>query len=863
MRLKFAIKFVIATLLLSVTPAFSEDCSHFFSVVRDSTGAAVDGAMISIYLAGTTTPVSLYSEETCSSSKANPFLSDAQGNYDFFVPPGIYKVVATKIAVGTFTTDYIYMGTQDHASFHETGGGDEIDLGNLTGEVVSSQIANDTILNEDVNASAAIAESKLALNFATHSNVNDPSAAQKAALAGTSGAPSGSNKYVTDIDSRLTNARTPTAHASTHLAVGSDPISIVAAQISDQNAGTDITADLEEETHATEHENGGGDEISVAGLSGQLADSQLIDVQAEGLAVGTRSTINFVEGPNVTLTVADDAGNDRVNVTVESTASGSGSSAPIEVYDGLTQILASLARLTFAGGDFAVTDGGSDNAQISISRPAYQTVEEESVGLTQRSKLNFLGTAMTCADNAGAGSTDCTINLPSALDALEDDVSVATDISALNVIEPYVTDIVTESPAGQANIDLTGYIYNAGKGTGQTIYGASLGNDPGQLKLVADQNGKPSITLGANYDISGAGGIKIEAGFDFGGTPRIEMWENELSTGFGNYVDMRSTTFDFKQSSGGPAIRLVTTDGFAGGTHDGLVAAAQGFSIGAFGGTGLTDLTAASCVYIDSDRWYQDKDCDKVKDAGENYLDEPAASLGDADYGDIIVSGSGSAFTIDADVVNDLKIDWGTGANQVSSDDVPEGSTNKFLTATQETDLTDSGDSTLHYHASDRALANATGTLAAAQVGTGLTDAQVLDNITISSSGSVDGGAIKSGTILTSRLGNAAIDFKAMTLPYPSDFATLKVGNIYIPYDLTITNIAGRIRGGATYSCFINVFKDSTQVMASNLEVDDSGNDTTSFASDTVSAGQWLSFYVDSCDAEVTELTITVTYSID
>ena len=74
------------------------------------------------------------------------------------------------------------------------------------------------VFNADVANAAAIAESKLALNYATHSNAldhastNDPSAGEKAALAGTSGTPGSGNKYVTDADSRLTNARTPTAH---------------------------------------------------------------------------------------------------------------------------------------------------------------------------------------------------------------------------------------------------------------------------------------------------------------------------------------------------------------------------------------------------------------------------------------------------------------------------------------------------------------------------------------------------------------------------------------------------------------------------------------------------------------------------
>lgn len=53
-----------------------------------------------------------------------------------------------------------------------------------------------------------------------------PSADEKAALTGTSGTPSASNKYVTNADSRMTNARTPTAHASSHISTGSDPIAI-------------------------------------------------------------------------------------------------------------------------------------------------------------------------------------------------------------------------------------------------------------------------------------------------------------------------------------------------------------------------------------------------------------------------------------------------------------------------------------------------------------------------------------------------------------------------------------------------------------------------------------------------------------
>ena len=68
------------------------------------------------------------------------------------------------------------------------------------------------ITNAYVSGVAGIIESKLSLNYPTHTNVNDPTAGEKAALAGTAGTPGGGNRYVTDTDTRMTNARTPISH---------------------------------------------------------------------------------------------------------------------------------------------------------------------------------------------------------------------------------------------------------------------------------------------------------------------------------------------------------------------------------------------------------------------------------------------------------------------------------------------------------------------------------------------------------------------------------------------------------------------------------------------------------------------------
>lgn len=56
-----------------------------------------------------------------------------------------------------------------------------------------------------------------------------------------------------------------------------------ASNISDQNAGTDITADLEEETHATEHQDTGADEVAV---TGGMMNADFGDYTCNGTATG-------------------------------------------------------------------------------------------------------------------------------------------------------------------------------------------------------------------------------------------------------------------------------------------------------------------------------------------------------------------------------------------------------------------------------------------------------------------------------------------------------------------------------------------------------------------------------------------------
>ena len=54
-------------------------------------------------------------------------------------------------------------------------------------------------------------------------------------------------------------------------------------------------------------------------------------IRKAGTLIGVRRTLNLIEGTNVTLTIADDSVNDRVNVTIAATGGGGGSSPDLVI----------------------------------------------------------------------------------------------------------------------------------------------------------------------------------------------------------------------------------------------------------------------------------------------------------------------------------------------------------------------------------------------------------------------------------------------------------------------------------------------------------------------------------------------------
>jgi hypothetical protein len=79
-------------------------------------------------------------------------------------------------------------------------------------------------------------------------------------------------------------------------------------------------------------------------------------VSLAGSVVGTRRQINLIQGSNVTLTVADDSGNDRVNVTIAASGGG-GYTDPLTTKGDIAAYSTSTGRFPVGtGGQTAVVD---------------------------------------------------------------------------------------------------------------------------------------------------------------------------------------------------------------------------------------------------------------------------------------------------------------------------------------------------------------------------------------------------------------------------------------------------------------------------------------------------------------------------
>lgn len=120
---------------------------------------------------------------------------------------------------------------------------------------------------------------------------------------------------VVTTDPRLSDARAPIAHNVSHESGGSDVVTITEAQVTGLPAHiSGLTAGLA--SHHTGHEDGGSDEISVAGLSGVLADPQppIIGAGATQAVAGNDARLSDARTPTAHATSHKSGGSDAIKL---------------------------------------------------------------------------------------------------------------------------------------------------------------------------------------------------------------------------------------------------------------------------------------------------------------------------------------------------------------------------------------------------------------------------------------------------------------------------------------------------------------------------------------------------------------------
>src|SRR5262245_38864657 len=149
-----------------------------------------------------------------------------------------------------------------------------------------------------------------------------------------------------------------------------------------------------------------------------------------GSTVGTRRRINFIEGSNVTLTVADDAGNEEVDVTIAAAGGGGGGMADPGA-NGImvrTALNVSVARsLAGASTGLAITnaDGVAGNPTLTLDTDLDALAGVSAVGLLARTgsgtaaarSLAVGGSAGLTVSNSDGSAGNPTVSLSATNDS--------------------------------------------------------------------------------------------------------------------------------------------------------------------------------------------------------------------------------------------------------------------------------------------------------------------------------------------------------------------------------------------------------------------------------------------------------------
>lgn len=104
---------VLVVLMLVAMPSLADACQQFYDVLfeRQSNGTVkvVANATVTVVQTGTSTPVTIYSDPTCSSTMPNPTTTIIDGSFGFFVQDGVYDLLFSKTGVAFLNATNVHI----------------------------------------------------------------------------------------------------------------------------------------------------------------------------------------------------------------------------------------------------------------------------------------------------------------------------------------------------------------------------------------------------------------------------------------------------------------------------------------------------------------------------------------------------------------------------------------------------------------------------------------------------------------------------------------------------------------------------------------------------------------------------------
>lgn len=246
--------------------------------------------------------------------------------------------------------------TWAHAETHEDGGSDEISIAGLAG--IPTELANHLADALDAHDASAIS----VVDAGTYYAGSDVEAVLQEIGAGLAGAITdhGALAGLGDDDhpQYATNVEFDD-HSARHENGGADEISVAGL------SGT-LADPQTPSTHATSHQNGGSDEISVAGLSGTLADPQTPTAHAASHKDGGADEVEIADLPTAetdTALVLHPDGTGGVAWGTDATGGGGGGTITVQEAD--ATVSSAIDTIDFGAG-FDVTESPAGEANVSI-----------------------------------------------------------------------------------------------------------------------------------------------------------------------------------------------------------------------------------------------------------------------------------------------------------------------------------------------------------------------------------------------------------------------------------------------------------------------------------------------------------------